>query len=116
MGICSYKKKVNNLPDSFTIEVKTPKNNQLNQNSPDNIIIPKNNQLNRKLPDNIIIPKYNELNQNHPFCINKHCINKQGQSPILENINKKCINKHITQGENLDQYYYFKYMNNSREH
>jgi hypothetical protein len=100
MGICSYKKKVNNLPDSFTIEVKTPKNNQLN----------------RKLPDNIIIPKYNELNQSPPFCINKHCINKQGQSPILENINKNCINKHITQGENLDQYYYFKYMNNSREH
>ena len=92
MGICSYKKQVNNLPDSC-IQVIIPKYNELNQTP-------------------IIIPKYNELNQSPPLCFNKHCIsiNKQGQSPPLGNINKHCINKHITPGKSFDEYYYFKYM------
>jgi hypothetical protein len=126
MGICSYKKKFNNLPDSV-IEVIIPKYNELNQNpiiipkykelNQNPIIIPKYNELNqnpiiipkyKELNQNpIIIPKYKELNQSPPFCFNKHCI-KECQSPTIGNIKKHCISK---QGQSFDEYYYNKYMN-----
>lgn len=63
----------------------------------------------------VVIPKYNELNQSPPICFNKHCMLvdlkvKQCQSPSIDK-NKHCINKHITQCERFDEYYYNKYMN-----
>ena len=63
--------------------------------------------------NNILIPKYNDLNQSPPMCVNTRCIHTRSitqlQSPP-SGFNKHCINKHITQEQNLDEYYYNKYM------
>ena len=97
MGICSYNNKDDNISDSTVITIQ-----------PDSTII--TIQPDSTMRNNILIPKYNELDQSPPSCFNTRCINKhitQGQSPP---INTHCINKHITQEQNLDEYYYNKYM------
>jgi hypothetical protein len=63
--------------------------------------------------DYIIIPKYNKLNQSPSFCSNRLCIKNctnLSKSQEIVNINKQCINKHITRSQNLDEYYFNKYM------
>ena len=90
MGICSYNNKDDNIPNSTVIT----------------------NQPDSTMRNNILIPKYNELDQSPHSCFNTRCINKhiiQGQSPP-SCFNTRCINKHITQEQNLDEYYYNKYM------
>ena len=135
MGICSYKipiiipdsriqvviPKYNELNQTPIIQVVIPKYNELNQSPIIPVVIPKYNELNQTpiIPDSriiqVVIPKYNVLNQSPPICFNKNCMLvdlkvKQCQSPSI-NKNKHCINKHITQCERFDEYYYNKYMN-----